>query len=120
MILNGELEIQHEGHYSKKIKQFEQDQFSGNWITTGKGKVIDFNVIYRPNYSVVLKHLSLMSIGNFSFINGDKNLIFLYKGQLLIEGETLKQGEMLEIEGKMDLKLVATDAAELILVNIKN
>jgi environmental stress-induced protein Ves len=46
MILNGELEITHANHYSTKLCPFEMDTFDGNWQTTAKGKVTDFNIMF--------------------------------------------------------------------------
>jgi len=47
MILDGEIKIEHEGHYSKIIKKFEQDEFSGDWDTKSYGKATDFNLMAR-------------------------------------------------------------------------
>ncbi|MEA3504519.1 MAG: HutD family protein [Bacteroidota bacterium] len=51
MILDGEIELEHRGHYKKALKKFETDSFKGDWHTTSKGKVTDFNLMTRGKYS---------------------------------------------------------------------
>lgn len=45
MILQGELQLTHHDRYEKTLKPFEQDDFSGEWKTSAKGKVMDFNLM---------------------------------------------------------------------------
>lgn len=84
MILEGELEICHKGHYSKKMKQFDIDEFSGDWNTSSNGKVVDFNLIMGEGISGSLEHIVLKNeiIDNNSKL---KNHSFL--GYYLISGE---------------------------------
>jgi environmental stress-induced protein Ves len=49
MILDGELQLEHEGHHSVKLNQFEQDNFYGGWITKSYGKVTDFNLMMNKD-----------------------------------------------------------------------
>lgn len=45
MVLEGEMTLNHEGHHTVHLKPFEQDSFSGEWITNSTGKVKDFNLM---------------------------------------------------------------------------
>ncbi len=45
MILEGSLQLEHEGHYSTVLEQFDQDNFSGSWTTHSRGRVTDFNLM---------------------------------------------------------------------------
>ena len=45
MIIEGELLLEHEGHYRKVLKRFDQDSFNGSWTTKSYGKVVDFNLM---------------------------------------------------------------------------
>lgn len=47
MILEGNLTLNHEGHYSKTLQKFDCDAFDGGWKTTSSGKVTDFNLMTR-------------------------------------------------------------------------
>ena len=45
MILEGKLQLKHEGHYEKALLPFQQGSFMGDWNTNSKGKVVDFNLM---------------------------------------------------------------------------
>lgn len=47
MILEGQLDIDHKGRYKKHLDRFGYDVFDGEWPTTAKGKVTDFNLMVR-------------------------------------------------------------------------
>lgn len=51
--LKGKLEMEHQtpnGVIRQNVNQFELARFSGSWPTKGKGKLTDFNLIFKPNY----------------------------------------------------------------------
>lgn len=45
MVLDGELYLEHENMYSKKLSKYEQHNFSGSWSTKSRGKIRDFNLM---------------------------------------------------------------------------
>lgn len=45
MVVEGEMALEHENHHSTYLKPFEQDCFSGEWVTKSTGKVKDFNLM---------------------------------------------------------------------------
>jgi len=45
MVLDGELTLEHEGKHTVHLKPFEQDSFSGEWVTKSAGRVKDFNLM---------------------------------------------------------------------------
>jgi environmental stress-induced protein Ves len=47
MILDGALDIDHKGRYKKHLPKFGYDVFDGEWPTTAKGEVTDFNLMVR-------------------------------------------------------------------------
>jgi environmental stress-induced protein Ves len=59
MILKGALEIDHTDRYKKSLSKFDTDVFSGEWPTTAKGKVMDFNLMTRGNASGKLEAIVL-------------------------------------------------------------
>lgn len=59
MVLDGEMELIHEGHYSIGLKPFKQDSFSGDWHSESRGCVTDFNLMTRGDYRGTLKHIPL-------------------------------------------------------------
>jgi uncharacterized protein len=111
MVLEGELEIHHEGHYSKVLKPFEIDEFSGDWKTSSKGRVVDFNLIMGEGICGSMKYISL---GNSDEIIRRGKLKFARTlGYYLISGGIqmnlnqekkyeLEKGEMILIEMEDD------------------
>lgn len=59
MILDGEISIKHEGHYTKQLKKFDVDEFEGDWKTSSVGKCIDFNLMTIGNTTGKLKAVSI-------------------------------------------------------------
>jgi environmental stress-induced protein Ves len=45
MVLEGDMTLRHEGHHSERLTPFEQDAFSGAWVTSSSGRARDFNVM---------------------------------------------------------------------------
>lgn len=47
LLLEGELELIHEGHHRTKLKPLEQDSFSGSWQIHCIGTGTDFNLMTK-------------------------------------------------------------------------
>ena len=45
MILEGVLQLEHKGHYSKTLHKFDTDSFPGDWDTISYGRATDFNLM---------------------------------------------------------------------------
>lgn len=45
MILEGEMELRHEGRHNILLKPYDQDSFSGGWTTRSIGRAKDFNLM---------------------------------------------------------------------------
>lgn len=41
------MDIEHVGHYSRKLDKYQIDRFEGEWETKSKGKVKDFNLMCK-------------------------------------------------------------------------
>lgn len=78
MILDGELELIHEGRYSKKLKQFDTDQFQGDWNTKSQGKVTDFNLMTTGKNKGFISHIKLPKDNTLNLSKNIHNVIALY------------------------------------------
>jgi hypothetical protein len=45
MVLEGQMELTHEGIRSINLMPFDQDEFDGAWTTRSLGKCVDFNLM---------------------------------------------------------------------------
>jgi environmental stress-induced protein Ves len=103
MVLKGELTIQHKNHYTKQLKKFDTDNFSGNWETTSIGKVTDFNVMTREGARATASGFSLAEKTEKEFIiNSDVMAVYVSSGEIEIaqsslQKTTLMQGDIILI-----------------------
>lgn len=79
MILEGEISITHERQYSKHLKAFDVDCFSGDWKTTSLGTCTDFNVMTTGLKQGELYHIAMAATSSYCLKPKElcKNL-FLY------------------------------------------
>ena len=112
MILEGTLEIDHEGRYAKRLNKFDSDVFSGEWPTKAKGRVTDFNLMTRGGTRGELEAVTLAE-GDEREIPRNKGWnytgIYLLKGSLQLRSEA--GSEILE-EG--DFALVDHNESEVL------
>jgi environmental stress-induced protein Ves len=77
MILKGGLELIHEGRYTRRLKPFDHDTFSGEWSTRSKGRATDFNLMLKNGASGSLVHHAVKS-GNTAMLFADAEFCFIY------------------------------------------
>ncbi len=87
-VLDGEIELYHEGHHSSVLKQYEQDSFRGDWSTKSKGKVRDFNVMTINNdvRTSVLKFSD-----NECHLVRKNEFYFIAEGTVILNQQTLEK-----------------------------
>ena len=107
IVLNGELEIVHANKYSKILKQYEVDSFLGDWKTTSKGKITDFNLIVKRGFKGELKYLNLKTDVSIlkEFSNHPERIgFFVISGELNVKINNseynIQKGELLMIENR--------------------
>ena len=120
MILQGELELIHEGRYTKYLKPFDCDTFSGEWPTRSKGRVTDFNLMLKQGAtgSLTAHHieqgrtLSLTASDNYYFI-------YLASGEGNYENnEIVKAGDLLHIPDGTQINLFAHESCSFIEIKV--
>ena len=113
-ILNGELQLIHEGHHSTTLKQYQQDSFLGDWQTKSIGKVRDFNVMTR-NYlaEVTIHHLSTDE--TIHLLSND--FFFLAEGKATINKQKIEANDSLLCEDTTVVSII--EQSVIIRVRIK-
>jgi uncharacterized protein len=107
MILKGELELIHEGRYTKHLKPFDQDIFSGEWSTHSKGKGTDFNLMLKGSANGALTHHSIKP-GQIQLFESDADFEFIYivQGSIgILNGNILNEGDLIQIAKGTTLEL---------------
>ena len=84
MILEGELELTHHGRYTKVLRPYDTDHFSGDWKSSSKGKVRDLNLMLRNGYtgSVHAFHAAAGEKHEFHNESGRYELYYLHHGKI--------------------------------------
>lgn len=127
MVLDGEIEISHKNHYTKKLQKFDIDAFEGNWQTSSVGICTDFNLMTKGETEGNLSSLSLMKEQAMSLPLPDKNskiLIYIHSGniRLTIEGNNhkLNQADLLIIDNEIrsNIKLKANQDSRLVISKV--
>lgn len=107
MILKGELELIHEGRYTKQLKPYDQDTFSGEWPTRSKGRVTDFNLMLKDGARGSLTHHAVKS-GDALTLNAGADFCFAYVAGgsfILDDGRSAAPGDLIQIVQEPGLKL---------------
>ena len=91
MVIEGELQLKHEGHHTAVLGAFEQDCFSGNWETTSFGCVTDFNLMMARGYKGTLEAISFKAgevkdILLYNNANEDEKLSQIIEAFYIVEG----------------------------------
>jgi environmental stress-induced protein Ves len=120
MILKGELELIHEGRYTKHLQPFDQDVFFGEWSTRSKGKVTDFNLMLKAGATGGLTH-NRIEAGEHKSFTAETGYYFVYVASgtaALSNGNTTKAGDLLWIEKGLELGVDAQTHCDLVIIEV--
>jgi len=124
MILDGEIKIEHKNQYTKILKKFDQDEFSGNWDTKSYGKATDFNVMTTGNTSGTLESLQLKTDEKFVVENNKRSdfmVIYVYTGCVKFNTDIIEKGDVLIIKSDKTIKpflIESKSTSEIIITRI--
>jgi environmental stress-induced protein Ves len=122
MILEGNITLIHEGRYSKELKPFDQDTFDGSWPTKSKGKVRDFNVMFKENVDGNVTHFA-MNVGQSEpfVLSGTHDFFFVQNGSFRLNDLELQKNDLLiiERENSESIALECIEAGDLVKVEIQ-
>lgn len=118
MILKGNLELTHEGRYTKLLGPYEQDTFFGEWPTKSKGKVTDFNLMLKNGASGSLEVFQVEAGQqvNLSHSTNDFSFLYLAEGSVQLGEIELERGDLLQTQEAVCL--YATQTTHLIQIQV--
>ena len=109
LLLKGSLELVHEGHYTKHLKPYDQDLFSGEWSTRSKGKVTDFNLMLKGGATGSLTHRAVEGGTEAFLMDADFQFVYIASGSLQSrEGITAGTGDLIQMSQEQSLQLSGT------------
>jgi len=120
MILTGELELIHEGRYTRNLKHYDQDTFSGEWNTRSRGRVTDFNLMLKGEATGSLTHYRLEANTNASYYaTTDHYFIYIATGAAtLSDGTPVKEGDLIRIGKGTELNIHTQVACDVIVIEV--
>ena len=97
MILDGQLELKHVGHYSKTLQKYETDVFSGDWETISRGKVTDFNLMTTGEATGTIEWVKIYKDKPIMFPFSDEgNVLGIYVLKGILNYQDGNENEILE------------------------
>jgi environmental stress-induced protein Ves len=118
MIIEGVLDLVHDGHYATQLHPFDQDAFSGDWISHSKGKVIDFNVIYKSGYQVKLFYFELSKGEEVRLNCKETTLLYVLYGEISVSKGSAQQKDVVIIDGEGELLINSTSNALIVVTEV--
>lgn len=107
MSLDNPLKLSHKNQYDIDLKPFQVDSFKGDWQTQSKGKVIDFNLMYKDGWYADMGVLTLDKC--YELASNDILLIYNFNASMSLEvlDKTieLNQGDLVFVENEAEVKL---------------
>jgi environmental stress-induced protein Ves len=122
MILEGNLILEHVGRYTKELKTFDQDNFSGEWDTKSKGKVKDFNLMCKKGASGSVQHFPFSTNESKHIeLKGAMSFFYIQSGVYNCRGEVLNAGDTLQIQKVVEneIEIIAKEGGDLVFVEVE-
>jgi environmental stress-induced protein Ves len=126
MILNGAIEVCHEGQYRKQMKAFDVDSFEGEWNTSSVGQCTDFNLMTQNNCKGKLSSIDL-NTNETDLLKIDKEwkyiFAYAYEGEFILKQTdiTLNKGNLLciHVNEDMEIPIEAIKKGHMVLALVK-
>lgn len=121
MILEGNINLIHEGRYTKQLSPFDQDTFDGSWSTKSQGKVRDFNVMFKENVEGKVEHFAMNSEKSELFtLSGTYDFFFVQNGTFRFNDLEIQKNDLLIIEREESesIELICLEEGDLVKVEV--
>lgn len=120
MLLDGEIELTHEGQHRISLIPFRKDTFEGSWKTTSKGTGTDFNLMLGTGWEGNIDSIHLESSQKLevAYSNTEHYIehfygVYCYRGNI---GLKLEDDRIVNLNEK-DFAIIELNKEEQILVN---
>lgn len=118
--LEGKLEMEHQtenGVLTQAVNTFELARFSGNWRTRGKGKLIDFNFIFKPELA---PHVSVQAFESGEAVQWGRDVLAVYLNQGIVKsrGQEIQAPALFLPEQQSDFSGTILENARVIIIRL--
>jgi uncharacterized protein len=126
MVLDGELELAHEGEQTVNLKKFDVAHFKGSLKTSSKGQCVDFNLMLRNGFEGEVNVIKLDGGEHQMHALSDSDMfdfIFLVSGTLTVQTEKedffLSESDLLVLETVRKMRFSSVNPVEFLVINVK-
>jgi len=122
MVLDGKMQLNHEGHHSSTLSPMETDEFKGDWTTHSIGTCVDFNLMCKSGAKGKVKGYHLNANKNLNLnLKGSKHFLYIYKGTLEIDNKQINTGDFVLLNEEADqINILALAACSIAFVEIES
>ena len=119
MLLQGKMELKHEGHHTKTLNKFDLDEFEGDWKTSSKGQCVDFNLMLRKGTKGKVSGISINK-NKFHYLSleGKLNFIYIVSGKIEIKNQIINAGTLIQFKSPSEIELSAMEPSDIVSVEI--
>lgn len=122
LILEGMLQLRHEGHYQRTLKKFDQDEYDGTWTTHSEGKSTNLNLMTSPDFKGSMTGITLEKGTRKRIQHASARFSFLYIHQGVLRmnspDQLFQSGTLLGIERGRSFQIEAQANCELVIVHV--
>lgn len=118
--LKGKLEMEHQtpnGVIQQNVSEFQLARFSGSWPTKGRGKLTDFNLIFKPNYHPKV-HVTHFSEEAAHVFEEAVNVLFLQQGTCKVDDREVHAPAILVNDEHRELKITCAARSRIISIEM--
>lgn len=113
LLLEGELELIHEGHHRTTLKPFKQDNFSGSWQTHCIGTGKDFNLMTKGRKGVIC----VVTENLLKEYSAKQVCLYALEGNTSVNGIELSEGSLIVLYESNQLQVNTSGKTIMIEVN---
>lgn len=118
--LKGKLEMEHQtpnGVIQQNVSEFQLARFSGSWPTKAKGKLTDFNLIFKPNYHPKV-HVTQFSEETTFVMEGAVHALFVQQGTCKVDNREVHAPAMLVNEQHRESEIACSAGSRIISIEM--
>jgi environmental stress-induced protein Ves len=118
--LEGKLEMEHQtpnGVIQQNVTGFELARFSGSWPTKGKGKLTDFNLIFKPTYHPRVQ-ITRFSEDTRFYAEETTTVLFLQSGSFRVNNQAVQSPAILLNDVSEKFEITGSEGSRIISIEM--
>ncbi|MFZ9028342.1 MAG: HutD family protein [Crocinitomicaceae bacterium] len=120
MVLEGKMELNHQGHHSAVLGPMDVDDFDGGWETSSKGTCVDFNLMCLNGTKGTVEGFDLDMAETVNMDCNDSHcFVYIFKGALNVNYSSIEEGSLIHLTHNSSTQLRAVKKSRLVIIKIR-